>query len=54
MRRFNDPYLDTLGLMQNMSEVQLEILRQYTLRLKAAYAEKEREDNGTKTVSGKA
>ena len=54
MQTFNDPYLDLLHVMSFLTPAQLEILREYAHKLKTAYAEKEREDNGTKTTSGKA
>ena len=54
MQAFNNPYLDVMHIMSFLKPTQLEILREYAHKLKTAYAEKEKEDNGTKTTSGKA
>lgn len=52
--KFNDPYLDVMHIMTQLKPVAQEVLREYAINLKAAYAEKEREDNEPKTKSGKA
>ena len=48
-RSFDDPYLQILRDMERMSNIELEILREYTTKLKTAYAEKAQETDGTRT-----
>ena len=48
-RNFDDPYLQILWDMGSMSITELKILREYTTKLKTAYAEKAQETNGTRT-----